>query len=324
MYNPQGGVWNPQGGASNNLQASPSSGLRVQPAPTNSAQLLQPTTAPGLGQRLVGPSARRANATLTPAGGQAGGAAAGPSAADIAAQQQAQEVAALRNDIIGRRQRANAIFDALTGAVNSLAQEKRGQLEAQFQQNSQRAQEDFITKGDELNSVYAARGLGDSSYRVNAANLASRDYQRTFQDLVGGRDAGLAKVGAEAVGTQAQIAADRNSVNSRNLNEINDPNALRELRNQTEDRVNKADVQSAQFGTDAGFRGRLDQIAPYAGINDALKSALTGLIQSATPKPVKDKLAGALISNYAPGDAQIWQQFYDEQSRKVESPSNAG
>lgn len=318
--NPQGSVWNPQGGAVNTLQAAPSSGLRVQSAPTNSAQLLQPTTAPAYGQRLSSPGARTSAGVVAPSGGQAAG---GASASDIAAQQQAAEVAGLRNEIISRRQRANSIFDALTGAVNALAQEKRGQLDAQFNQNTQRATEDYVTKGDELNNVYAARGLGDSSYRINAADLAGRDYQRTTQDLGSQHEQGLAQTGAEASGTQAQIGADRGSVNNINLDELTDVTSLRDLRSQIDDRIRKAEVQQSQFGTDAGFRGKLDQIAPYNGSNDALKSALNGLIQSATPKPVKDKLANSIISTYAPGDAQIWQQYYDEKAKQAESPTNA-
>lgn len=270
-----------------------------------------------------------ASSPMTRSGGQAALGGGGPSAADVAAQQQAQELAGLRNEIISRRERANSIFDALTGAVQALAQEKRGGLEQQYQQETGRALEDFTDKGDELQRVYAARGLADSSYRINAVDKASRDYQRSLQDLGSAREKGLSDVGSEASGSLARIGADRGAVNAQDLGEIGrkedgtyDTNALRELRNQLDARIREAEVQQSQFGTAQGFRGRLDQIAPYNGIGDSLRSALATLIQSATPTVVKDRLASQLIANYAPSDSAAYQKFYEDQKKQTESPTN--
>lgn len=284
------------------------------------------------GDPIGGSFAQQTQGLSSPSGGVVGGGArTGGGAAGGGAQTAAQQaqIGGLRNEIIARRERANSIFDALTGAVSALAQEKRGQLESQFQQEQTRATEDFTTKGDELSRIYAARGLGDSSYRVNALDKASQEYQRAIQDLGQQKQTGLAKVGSEAAGAQARIGADKGALGAIRLDEVGrkpdgtyDVNALVELRNNLDERIRNAEVQQTQFGTEAGFRGQLNQIAPYGGTVDALKSALTSLAQSAAPTVVKDRIATALIGNYAPQEGGVWQNFYDEESRKVASPTS--
>lgn len=254
-------------------------------------------------------------------GGGGGGYGGGPTAADIQAQKEAAEVAELKETIAARRAKANQIFSALTGAVQSLAQEKRGALEKQFATEQTQATEDFTVKGDELQRVYAGRGLGDSSYRINAVDRASQEYQRAIEDLGGQREAGLTKVGREAALANARIRADREALDAARLegDEADDIGSLRELRDKLDARIREAEVQKVQFGTDKGFRGRLNKIAPYTGVGKNLKAALSSLINSAAPQVVKDRLASAIINNYAPEDSDVWQDYYDKESAKTES-----
>lgn len=283
----------------------------------------QPVYNPGTGnQRIQG------NISYPGGGssGQAGGGG-GPSAADIANQQKAQQIAQLKETIQAKRARANQIFEALTGAVKNLAREKRGSLENQFQQEQTRATEDYTARGDELGRVYAARGLGDSSYRTNALDLASRDFERSIEDLGAQRRTGLAKVGSEAVNELAAIRADKGSIASyvKNIGELgNDVGALRTLRNKIDDRIREAQVTKAKLGTQKGYTGRLAQIAPYEGTTSALSAALKSLVQSATPSVVKDRLAGALIANYDPSNSAEWRSFYSQEKEKVASPTSTG
>lgn len=257
-----------------------------------------------------------AGATEADTGGGGGGGAGGASAQNMA------DLANLRGEIIARRDRANSIFDALTGAVNSLTQERRGTLENQFQQQQGQAVKDFGEQSSNLSRAYQGRGLGQSSFKQNALDLAAQKEQQALQDLGTQRQSGLAQIGSEAANQLAGISADRGSLGF-DVNQIGlkddgtfDLNELRDFRNKLDDRIRSAETQQVGLGTQAGFRGRLEQIAPYNGVADALRSALTGLVQSATPKPVQDKLASAIIGNYAPTDAQTWQKYYEDLTKK--------
>lgn len=236
----------------------------------------------------------------------------------------AAQLGSLRSEITARRERANSIFDALTGAVSALAQEKRNALESQFATEQGRAVGDYLENAGTLARTYRARGIGDSSYKINALDRASSLQARALEDLGSQRLSGLSKVGGEAVGAQAKINADRSSIAGINLDEVGrkddgtyDTSKLIELRNDLDQRIRDAETQQAQFGKDAGFRGKLDQIAPYAGTTAALKGALQSLVQSATPPVVRDRIAAAIISNYAPQDASVWQNYYDQEKQKT-------
>lgn len=258
--------------------------------------------------------------TTTSVGTTGGG---GTTAGQISAEQQAQQIASLRNEIISRRERANSIFEALTGAVSALAQEKRGQLEQGFAKETENAGEEFNRQSNLIASRYRGRGLGDSSYKTYALEDAGESYQDTLGSLGQQRQAGLGQVGADSATALARIGADRGSVNAANLDEVGrredgtyDADALRSLRDKLDERIREAEVQQAEFGTQAGFRGQLDKIAPYGGTVDTLRSALTSLAQSAAPKVVKDRIASTIIGNYAPTDQQVWTQFYNEEEQK--------
>lgn len=284
---------------------------------------LQPTSNP----MNSGSSAGFTPGTSTTGGGgttpSAPSAPAAPSAEQIAAQQQAQQVASLREEITARRQRANSIFAALTGAVQALAQEKRGELESGFTRESEGAQEDYTRQSQLIANRYRGRGLGDSSYKNYALEDAGEDYGRTMEDLGAARQSGLSQVGKDSDSLIAQVNSDQKSVNYDPLDEVGrredgtyDPNKLIELRSQIDERIRQAEVQQTQLNTSAGFRGSLDKVAPYRGIVDTMKNSLAALARSAAPKVVKDRIAETIIGNYAPSDAGTWRSFYEEQNKQ--------
>lgn len=252
-------------------------------------------------------------------GGSAGGGAAGGGGLGAGSPQ----VAELRSEIAARRERANSIFAALTEAVSALTKEKRSGIESDFAREQGEALEDYTSQSNTLARTYRGRGLGDSSFKVGALEEAGDEYSDTLADLGRQRQAGLAQTGSEADIALARINADRGSVSDIDLGEIGrredgtyDVNQLVSLKNDLDNRIREAQVQRSEFRSQKGFRGRLDEISPYKGTTTALKSALQSLVKTATPQSVKDKLASAIINNYAPDDAGTWQNFYEEESRK--------
>lgn len=298
----------------------------TQPNLQGSSNLTQ--TQPTLQASNTGTGNQRLG-TLSPSAGYTQGAStaptggAAPSASQIAAQQQAQQIATLREEIMSRRQRANSIFSALTGAVQALAQEKRGELEQGFAKESAGAEEDYTRNSQLIANRYRGRGLGESSYKEYALEDAGEDYQGTLEDLGAARQKGLSQVGSDTDSLIAQLNADKESVNYDPIAEVGkredgtyDPQKLIELRSKIDERIREAGVQEAQLKTGAGFRGSLDKIAPYGGIVETMKNSLAALAKSAAPKVVKDRIAETIIGNYAPSDAGTWRSFYEEQNKK--------
>lgn len=310
-------------GSSPSLQGSQPRLQGSSPSLQGSSPSLQVTANPFGGGRLTQPSGSgyvAGASTGTSSGGGGGGA---PSAGDVASQQQAQQIASLKEEIIARRQRANSIFSALTGAVQALAKSKRGELEEGYVKETEGAEEDFTRQSQLIAGRYRGRGLGDSSYKSYALEDAGEDYEGTLEDLGQARQSGLAQVGSDTDTLLAQLSADKASVNYDKLNEVGkrddgtyDPQKLIELRSKIDERIRELGVQQSQLKTSKGFRGSLDKIAPYGGITDSLRNSLTALANSAAPKIVKDRLANTIISNYAPTDAQTWTNFYEEQTKK--------
>lgn len=308
-------IWNPQGGAAGNLQGSSvnpqSSGVTIQGVqPTSGTSLFQGAT----GSMSGSPTSSTGSYGLTDGLGTSS-----PSAADIASQQQAAEAANLKNEIISRRDRANQIFDALTGAVSALVQEKRGRVESDYAREQGAATDAFTKESGNISQAYRGRGLGSSSYRSYALEDAGEAHASALGELGSQRQDALSQVGAEAVGAEARINADRGSLNTINLDDYgDDANALRQLRDNIDQKIRDAEVKQAELGTASGMRGRLDQIAPYGGTLQTLQTALGNLASIAIPKSAKDKIASAIIDNYAPSDRGTWEAFYNEESKKTE------
>lgn len=275
------------------------------------------------GLNILTPSTTTGTASLD-GGGQTGGGTDPAAAAE--AQRKAEEAAriqGLRDEISARRQRANTIFDSLTAAVQNLAKEKRGELEGSYNQQQAAATDQFGQQSNLIANRYRGRGLGDSSYKTYALEDAGESYNATVQQLGRERQQGLADVGGYLTEQEARIGADRQAANYDDLTQVGlredgtyDANALIELRSKLDERIREAEVQQAQTTTNAGFRGRLDQVSPYSGAVDTLKSSLAALARSAAPSTVKDRIAQTLIGNYAPEDGSTWTNFYQEEQKK--------
>lgn len=229
------------------------------------------------------------------------------------------EVASLRDEIISRRERANSIFDALTGAVSALAASKRGELEKGFQREQQTATEQFGTQSKDISRAYRGRGLGESSYRINALEDAGKAFQGALAQLGEQRTAGLGEIGGQLAGQLARIKADRGSMADLNLDELGDDvGSLRQLRNNLDERIREAEIQQATARTPEGFAGQLNKVAPYGGTTNALKGALDSLLKSATPQTVKSALAQQIISNYDPDNEAFWKNYYEQEAIKAQ------
>lgn len=252
-------------------------------------------------------------------GGTTGGVATGGGfggAVDPAVAEQAARAEALREQVLSRRGRANALFEALTGAVRGMAKAQRGEFEEGIAKQEGMARTDFQESVPGINRTYGGRGLLDSSYRVNAIDAAANALDRALAELGEERESGLARIGREAETELAAIGADRSSIADLNLGEIgDDASQLVSLRNKLDDLIRTATQRRSTLRSSEGFRGRLNQIAPSGKATGALRQSLSNLAQAAIPQSVKNRVAEAVINTYIgdSNDADKWRRFFQEQ-----------
>lgn len=240
----------------------------------------------------------------------------------------AAQSAQLRNEILSRRARANAIFDALTNTVNAIAQERTGELESDFgRQVGSIQQQAEDTSGDLLNA-FGSRGLLDSSYRINAQERAAREASGAVDELGRARGAGLADIGRFVSGTRGGLEATREGINAIDLNQFgDDPNALAKVRDQLDQRIRELQTTQAETQTGRGYRQSLRQAVPnLRDLAGPVKQALDSLVRAAVPANVKQALASGIInSSPDPEERLLWQRYFDQvQQQAPEAPVATG
>lgn len=223
----------------------------------------------------------------------------------------------LRNEIASRRSRANAIFSALTNAVQDIANERVAETEADYGRQVSTITSNQEQTNNDLTAAYGGRGLKDSSYRINAVDKSAAEAQGGIEELGRARSGALAKIGEYLSSAKAKLRGSEQSVNAINLDEIgNDPDALKTVRDRLDDRLRELDIEQASTRTDQGFMGTLNSSVPQLGnVSGAVKNALDGLLKSALPQTVKASIASGLIGNLDPDNKLKWEEYYRQQAQ---------
>ena len=246
----------------------------------------------------------------------------GISAAQRAEAENAARAKELRSVINNKRARLNKLFDTLTEDVSALVGARRGELEDSFRRETRDAREGFQSKSEELDRVFAGRGLTDSSYRIEGQADAAQQFRRALNELGRQRQSSLAELGKSASEKQAAIRADRQSLATINLNELKDDVAgLTSARNKIQKMIIEARKQRGSLKTPGGFRKTLNKIRGPQGQAGALGKQLDALIASNTPKVVKDAIAEGLIGNFGGVDQGLWREYYQNKVQENTSPT---
>lgn len=204
------------------------------------------------------------------------------------------------------------LYDQLYGQVGTLAQDKRSQVDSQYNTALSDLNKSYETSSTALPAAYAGRGLAKSSYLENAQNTAKTDFENSLTSMNTSRDQNLASIGQWLNSARTGYLSDKSNVGKMDLKGL-DYNGLVSLRSQLDSQIASLNTQRAGMGTTANNVASLNSIAPITQTgSQSLASQLQALAQSSAPGLTKDAIANGLINAFAKDtkDKSYWSEQY--------------
>lgn len=214
----------------------------------------------------------------------------------------------------------NNLYNIITNDVNTLTQDRRGQLESNYGEQNTNLTKQYEKASGVLPNAFSARGIRDSSYYENAATDAADTYTNSQKQLQSDKESKLADLGRTYSGQLAGIQAGRGSLAGYNPNFYGTEADLAGARNTFDSQIGQLTQQHAGLGTDAGYRGQLNSIAPVKSTGAAdLQAQLQKITQSSIPGFAKETIAKGLIKQSGQ-DPAYWEDYYAKQAGGQATP----
>jgi len=285
------------GDPTSNIQGStvsvqPQSSVSVQP--TVSTSTLQ-----GSSPYLQGSTGATTSLGATPTGGDAtGGTAPAYDPVAAAAAADLAEAKALRGTFGSLFKSINSIYDTIYGRLTRVGEEKAGQVVDRYDDETTALGTQFTQELPMIGNAYAARGAADSSYRYDADQRATSQYNNVVDDLTLQRNDDLASVGQYVTDQHAGITADKAKIEiiKTRIAESEDPAELRQLK--TEYQNLKADLEARSTGTQSqeSLTNTANQMVDTRDRTASLQAGLTSIITGAAPNALKTQVAQGMIA----------------------------
>jgi len=234
-----------------------------------------------------------------------GGGAAEEADPDIALRKQ------LREQIMGRGDDINSIYEALFGDLDKLLRARVKELEEQYGGQLKEAGEQYTTAIPQIETSYAALGASDSTDQSDAKTGAKKGFDKTTETIGKNKKTDEAKLGQYGREQRAKFSVDRDSA-KRNINragETEDVGALREMRNNLESNIDSARVTRATLGTDGKARKELSSLTSDNGRYEQAIGALDSILKSSMSGAVKQAAVSAITDSAG---------LSDEEKKKVQ------
>ena len=202
----------------------------------------------------------------------------------------------------------NQMYNLLYQDLGTMTQEQRGKIEQGYGQQAQTTQTGYEQTARALPLQYGAQGVGDSSYYAKAAGTASDLYNQAIKSIQSEKEQKLADLGklyqqqmSGLQSAQAQLG------NVPQYGSAQEAAAL-------ESQISNLSQQRTGLGTQAGYMGALNQIAPSAGTSPAkLQEQLSQLATSSIPSFAKQTIGEGLI-----GQSGQDKQYYTDYFQKLQ------
>lgn len=205
----------------------------------------------------------------------------------------------------------NDMYNLLYQDLGAMTQEQRGKIEQGFGQQQQASEKSYREVARQLPSQFAARGTASSSDYAMAAGRASDMYDQAIQQIQQEKEQKLADLGKlyqqQMTGLQSAQAQ---------LGSLPKYGTQAEA-SQLESQLGSLAQQRAGLGTQAGYLGQLNQVAPLPAATPAkLQEQLSNLVASSIPSFAKQQIAGNQIKQAGlPADQQ---QYYTDYFQKLQ------
>lgn len=214
----------------------------------------------------------------------------------------------------------NNLYNILTNDISTLTQERRSQLESNYGEQNTDLTKQYEKASGVLPNAFSARGIRDSSYYENAATDAADTYTKSQKQLQSDKEQKLADLGRTYAGQMAGIQAGRGSIAGYNPSFYGTEADLAGARNNFDTQIGQLTQQHAGLGTDQGYRGQLNAIAPIKSTGAAdLQAQLQKITQSSIPGFAKETIAKGLIKQSGQ-DPAYWEDYYAKQAGGQATP----
>ena len=239
-------------------------------------------------------------------------------AAERERQARIQKANQLRSGISNMIGTIRGVYDAIYGDIDVAANDQISALTERNAMENKTLTNQFATEFPKIGNAYGARGVYDSSYRMDAENAAQTGFNDELARVGMGFKEDLGKVGKYVAGARAEVGAGRTTLDNilRQIAETDDPDQLMTLRAKLEEKQNQLNVSRAGMLNQSGYLGQLNEIAPANDRISSLTTSLGNVMNSAIPASLKRSIGTQLINNAALPPAQA-QQILDQFSGQL-------
>lgn len=223
-----------------------------------------------------------------------------PSAEDLAMLQ------TLRDESRGLGGQLNSIYEAMFGDLDKLVKSRSKQVESDYAKQFEQTAQQYADSIPTIENSYAALGAANSTDTSDAKDTAKEGFDDTTATIGKNKEKDLSAIGQYSKEQRAQIEADKQAV-SRNLgrlDETDDIDSLRGLRNDMESNLGSARVTRSKLGTDEGARGELAKIGADKGRFEAATTALDNIIKSSMSGATKQAAVKSIVDNAGLSDEE--------------------
>jgi hypothetical protein len=200
----------------------------------------------------------------------------------------------------------NELYNLIYQDLGTMTKEQRDLIEKGYAQQGQTAQTQYETTARALPLQYGAMGVGDSSYYAKAAGSASDLYNQAIQDIQTQKEAKLGELGRAYETQRAALQAGQSQLGG--LPQYGTQADVTALESQ----LGSLAQQRAGLGTQAGYRGALQNIAPAPTSTGAqLETKLQELSSQSIPSFAKQTIAKGYISQSGQ-DQGYYTDYFDK------------
>lgn len=224
----------------------------------------------------------------------------------------------LQNSVRNRIASIQNAYGALQGAISPVIQDKVNQYLQSYNQQQSDLNKAYGTTVGQTQSMFGARGLGDSSFQGNALDDDTSTYNTNLNALNQDKSQKLGAIGqyAQGLSSQAKSASDQYGSYLGNLGQY-DASQLSSLDSQLAGALPGIQQQTAGMGTNQQFLDTLNQYAPAANQGASqLTAKLQQLASSQAPLFAKNQIAQGLVKSSQLSDPNA-QSYYADYFTKL-------
>ena len=229
----------------------------------------------------------------------------------------AAQKSTLKSHIQDKFKTLQTVFDGLFGNIDKSYADKANELNTAYDKQNTDLADQFNNTLGQTNSMYAARGLSDSSYLGDKIGQITADYTKGLDQIGQNRTTSMADLGRNLTTTKAGLNQQRNAYSDamNNLDQY-DVNGLSSLENQLGTAVGNAQTSAAGYMSNPEYVSRLASVAPAANAGTgALAAQLQSLVTSSAPIFAKKQIAQGLIRRAQlsdPNAQSYWGSYFQD------------